>query len=179
MWDFYVSPCTSSFPASPVLSYCFREKSTLTPYWNCVSNFLFVAFVIIIIQNGLGQRTLPLCMTVKLKCLCSEPCPSVDGRKEKNEHTPYLRFVILGDICKISGLFILLLYCPHLWSIKETGTQISIRWLFWDISLSSSPLAGSPKFVFLASTHLHVIGLSCDKQNELGPVMALCIRVST
>ena len=53
-----------------------EKKAILTPQRNCSSDLLFVAFVIIIIQNGL-----PLCLTVKLQCLCSEPCPLVDGRK--------------------------------------------------------------------------------------------------
>ena len=46
-----------------------------------VSLTCFCCFIII--QNGLPQRILPLCLTVKLKCLCSEPCPLVDGRKEE------------------------------------------------------------------------------------------------
>ena len=45
-------------------------------------DLLFIAFVIIIIHNGLPQRTLPDC---KLKCLCSAreticPCPPVNRR---------------------------------------------------------------------------------------------------
>ena len=48
----------------------------------------FIAFVIIIIQNDLPQRILLLCLTVKLKCLCSEPCLPVDGRKEENNTSP-------------------------------------------------------------------------------------------
>ena len=34
--------------------------------WNCFFDLLFIAFVIIIIQNGLPQGILPLCLTVKL-----------------------------------------------------------------------------------------------------------------
>ena len=63
-------------------SYC-RENPNLTPCWNCFFDLLFIAFLVIIIQNGLPQRILPLCLTVKLKCLCLEPCPPVDGRKEE------------------------------------------------------------------------------------------------
>ena len=88
-------------------SYC-RENPNLTPCWNCFFDLLFIAFLVIIIQNGLPQRILPLCLTIKLKCLCSEPWRCQEGR---NEHIPCLRFVILGDICKINGLFTLF---PHL-----------------------------------------------------------------
>ena len=46
-------------------------------------DLLFIAFVIIIIQNGLPPRILSLGLTAKPKWLCSEPCPPVDGRKEE------------------------------------------------------------------------------------------------
>ena len=65
-----------------------EKWSILIPCWNCFFDLLFDAFVIIIIQNGLPQRILPLCMTIKLKCLCSELCPPVDGRKEKIKILP-------------------------------------------------------------------------------------------
>ena len=60
-----------------------EKKPILTPHWNSFFDLLFIAFVIIIIQNGLPQKILPLCLTVKLKCLCSVPCPPVDGRKNE------------------------------------------------------------------------------------------------
>ena len=44
---------------------------------------LFVALVIIVIHNGLPQRIRPLCLTLKLKCLCSWSCPPVDGKKKE------------------------------------------------------------------------------------------------
>ena len=46
------------------------EKPILIPCWICFFDFTFV-FVIIIIHNGLPQGTLLLCLTVKLKWLCS------------------------------------------------------------------------------------------------------------
>ena len=61
-------------------TYC-REKSILTLRWHCFFDLLFVAFVIIITQNGLPQRILPFCLTVKLQCLCSEPSLPVYRRK--------------------------------------------------------------------------------------------------
>ena len=57
------------------------KKAIMTPCWNCSFDFILVACVIMIIWNDLPQRLLPLCLTVKLKCLCSEPCPPVDSRK--------------------------------------------------------------------------------------------------
>ena len=60
-----------------------KKKPVLAPCWNRFFDLLFFAFVIIIIQNGWPQRILPLYLTVKLKCLCSEPCPPVDSRKEE------------------------------------------------------------------------------------------------
>ena len=60
-----------------------------------------VTFVIIISHNGLPQRLLPLCLTVKLKCLCSEPCPPVDDRKEEINISICLRLAILEDTCRI------------------------------------------------------------------------------
>ena len=88
-----------------------EKKPILTPCWNCFLDLLFTASVVIITQNGLPQRILPLCLIVKLNCLCSEPCPRADGRKDDINTYPCLRLAILGDVCKIHGLFTLL---PHL-----------------------------------------------------------------
>jgi len=64
------------------------RRPILSPCWNCSFDLPFVAFVIIIVQNCLPQRILPLCLSVKLQCLCSEPCPPVDGRKEEINTSP-------------------------------------------------------------------------------------------
>ena len=61
-----------------------ERKPILTSFWNCFFDLLFIVFVLIIIQYGLPQRILHLCLTVKLKSLCSEPCPPVNGREEIN-----------------------------------------------------------------------------------------------
>ena len=58
------------------------------------------------------QRILPLCLTVKVKCLCSETHPPVDGRKEEINTHAASELAILGDICKINGLFTLFLHLP-------------------------------------------------------------------
>lgn len=54
---------------------CYRKKPILAPYWNCFFDLLFLAVVII--------KTLPLGLTVKLKCVCSGPCPPADAGKEE------------------------------------------------------------------------------------------------
>ena len=64
------------------------RKPILNPWWNYFFDLLFIAFVIIIIQNDLPQRILPLCLIIKLKCLCSEPCPPVDVRKGEINTSP-------------------------------------------------------------------------------------------
>jgi len=87
---------------------CFRENSVLTPRWNWFFDLLFGAFVAIIIHNSLPQRI--LLYVLLLKSICSEPCPSIDGRKEDICTLPCLRLTILGDIFKINGLFSLF---PH------------------------------------------------------------------
>ena len=60
-----------------------KKKPILAPCWDHFFDLLFIAFVIIIIQYDWPQKLLPLYQTVKLKCLCSEPCPPVDSRKEE------------------------------------------------------------------------------------------------
>ena len=96
-----------------------ERKPILTPCWNCFFDLLFVAFVIIIIQYGLPQRILYLCLTVKLKSLCSGPCPPVDGRKEEINF-PCLRLALLRDVFKINGLFTLLPHLPSCLIYKRT-----------------------------------------------------------
>ena len=54
-----------------------------SPVLHVLFDLLSVTFVTVVTHNGLPQRILPLCLTVKLKCLCSELCPPVDGRKEE------------------------------------------------------------------------------------------------
>ena len=116
----------------------------------CVS---LAAFVIVITHNGLLQRILPLCLTLKVKCLCSETHPSVDGKKEEINTAPSQRLAILGDICKIKYLFTLF-HLPHLWSMKEPGIHtpnwktlpIYIDWKCWQGIYSLSGLIPAVAF---------------------------------
>ena len=62
-----------------------------------------------IIQNGLPQSILPLCLTVSVHLFRTLSICRL--QKERNEHILCLRLAILEDICKICGLFTLL---PHL-----------------------------------------------------------------
>ena len=171
-----------------------RRKPILTPCWNCFLDLLLVDFVIISIQNGQPQRILPLCLSVKVPLFRTlSTCRWQEGR---NEHIPSLRLVILGDACKINGLFTLLpqftsvqslshvglcnprdcsmpgcfLTYPYLWSMKEPSIQTPIRWLFWGASLPSSQSARCPKKSppGLNPSSFGFIGLSCSKQSKLG-----------
>ena len=72
---------------------CCRENPILAPCWNCFIDLFSFAFVIIIIQNVLPQRILPLCLTVELKCLFSAhreiiwPCHLwIAARKKRLTH---------------------------------------------------------------------------------------------
>ena len=125
---------------------CCREEANSDSTWNCFLDLLFVAFVIIIIQNGLPQSILPLCLTVKLKCLCSESCPPVGGRKEEINTSSCPRLAILGDCWQDWWPFYFVSSLPplHLGSIKETGIQTLVRRLFWNISLPSSRTVALP-----------------------------------
>ena len=77
--------------------------------WETFFDLIVIAFVITVMHDGLLQGTLPLsiCLTVKLKCFCSEPYPLADDRKEKINTSLFLRLAILGNICKVNGLFTL------------------------------------------------------------------------
>ena len=122
---------------------------------------LIVAFVIIIIHNGLPQGNLPLCLNVKLKCLCSvhrettSPHPPVDvSRKKKKLTHPLMRLAIpQGYLQNLRPFDFTYSSPPPLCAIKEAGIQTPIRWFIRDTSLASSPSAGFlNKVVFLAST---------------------------
>jgi len=75
-----------------------ERKPILTPFSNCFFDLLFIVFVLIIIQYGLPQRILHLCLTVKLKSLCSEPCPPMNGREEEINTS-------LTEACPSKGCF--------------------------------------------------------------------------
>ena len=78
----------------------------MAPCWNCV-DLLSVASVIIIIHSGLPQTALPFCLTVEKKTLST-----CGWQEERNEHILCLRLAILGDSCKINGLFTLFTLSP-------------------------------------------------------------------
>ena len=62
-----------------------ERKPILTPCWNCFFDLFFVAFVIIYNHTewSASENPAPLPDCSELKCLCLEPCPPVDDRKEK------------------------------------------------------------------------------------------------
>ena len=57
---------------------CCMEKSILIPCWNCFSDLLLLlwSYIMACLRESCPSAWL-------LKCLCSEPCPPVDGRKEE------------------------------------------------------------------------------------------------
>ena len=63
--------------------FCYWEEQNLTPYLICFFcfNLCFTLLLftkrIMFIHNIMHQRTLPLCLNGKLKCLCSGSCPHV------------------------------------------------------------------------------------------------------
>ena len=100
---------------------CNREERNLTTCWICFFFFnlcfqlLLFTKRILSIHNGLPRGTLPLCLNVEPKCLCSgkqpEPVHLWMATRKKKLTLPFLRLAIPGDICKTYGLFTLL---PHL-----------------------------------------------------------------
>ena len=95
------------------------EEPILSPCWICFFDFnlpiVLLTKKILFTHNGLPWRTLPLCLNVKPKCLCSGNHPGPDHRwmtvrGNKLTHTSQ-RLAIPGDICNTYVLFALL---PHL-----------------------------------------------------------------
>ena len=162
-------------------SFCNREEPDLTTRWifffyfNLCFPLLLFTKRILSIHNGLPRGTLPLCLNVKPKCLCSgkhlDPVYLwMAARKKKLTH-PLLGAAHSRGYLQNLWPFSFISSSPSpLCAIKETGIQTPIRWLFWDINLPSSwSTSFLNKVVFLASTPcLRFIGLSCGEQSKLG-----------
>ena len=156
-------------------TYCCREKSILTPRWNCFLDLFSVALVSVITHKGLPQRVPPLCLTYT-EVLLFRTLSTCRRRKEETNTAPCLRLAVLGDIRQINGLFFTLF--PHFWSIKELGIQIPTM-LFWDVLACHLPgqLAIWMKSIPCFSTSsIGFIGLSCNKQSELGLCNTACVQ---
>ena len=146
------------------------QRSQFWLHVGTVSSWLAFHFVIIIIQNGLLQRILPLCLTIKLNCLCSEPCPPADGRKEEINTYPAWGLPFSEIFARLMAFLLCFLTSPHFWSIKEPGIQTQIRWLFWGASVPSSWSAGSwfKSLPCLNPSSLGFIDPSCGEQSKTG-----------
>ena len=129
------------------------------------------------IHNGLPQGTLPLCLKVKLKCLCSAhssqgdiltlpTCKSLQKREKKK--LAYLLHDAGHSRRYLQDqwpFYFSSLPHPHLCSRKETGVQTLIRWYSRTDLLGC--LAFQIKSLFLASTTcLPIISLLCGKQTK-------------
>ena len=160
---------------------CNREEPNLTTCWICFFYFnlcfrlLLFTQRILSIHNGLPRGTLPLCLNVKPKCLCSGKHPDpvhlqMAARKEKLTQPLPEAGHSRGYLQNLWPFYFTSSSPPRLCAMKETGIQTSIRWLFWDFSLLPSQSASFPnKVIFLASTpHLRFIDLLCGEQSRLG-----------
>ena len=130
---------------------CCREEPILIPSWNGFFALLLTAVVIVIIHNGWPQRTLPLGLTVKLKCLCWAhreilwpPKLWMAAGKKRWTQKAGCPWDVLQDwwpfylTCHCFSLSLLPsdYFLPASFSSfrKESGIQTPTRWLFWDIS---------------------------------------------
>ena len=116
--------------------------------------FLLLLFTkrILSVHKGLPRGTLPLCLNVKPKCLCSGEHPDpvclgmAAGKKKLTHPLPeaghsrgYLQILWPFDSTSSSP--------PLLCDIQETGIQTPIGWLFGDFSLPCPRSAGFPNKV--------------------------------
>ena len=127
-------------------------------------DLLFIAFVITITHTDLPQKTLSLCLFVKLKSLCSahreSDCPPVNSYSKKKKLIHHFqRFTLSGDVLqRLQTIFTSFLHCfsfsilpfdfspslfLSLWLYKRTWHPDSKRWLLWDIQFSHSVMTDS------------------------------------
>ena len=140
-------------------------------YFNLGSLLLLFTKRILSAHNDLPQGTLPLCLNVKPKCLCSGPYPTCRWLQEgRNKHTPSPGWPFQETLARVMGFLLYSITSPALCSMKEPGTETPIRWLFWDISLPSFHSASFLiEVIFLASTpRLQFIGLQRSQQSKHG-----------
>ena len=81
---------------------------------------------------------------------------------------------------QLMAFLLCFLTSPLLWSIKEPGVQILVRWLFWGASLLSSQSSGfQNKVVFLASTPSLLDSLACPAASRasLDLVIGMCLQI--
>ena len=125
------------------LSSCNREEPNLTTCWICFfySNLCFPLLLftkrILSVHNGLPRGTLPLCLNIKPKCLCSGKHPDpvhlwMASRKKKWTHPLPEAGHSRAYLQNLGPLYFTFSSPPALYAIKETGFQTPMRWLFWD-----------------------------------------------
>ena len=82
------TPQMASKPPETVLQGRANYSFIWIPFFNLCFLLLLFTERTLPIQSGLPQKTLPLYLNVKPKCLCSGPCPPVGGRMKKINTSP-------------------------------------------------------------------------------------------
>ena len=90
---------------------CCTEKAKFLHFGNGFFDLLFIAFATIIIQNGLPQRILPLCLTVKLSALVQNSV-HLQMAARKLTHPPALSMPFQDIFVRLNGLFTLFPHSP-------------------------------------------------------------------
>ena len=122
-------------------SCCNREEPNLTTccicffYFNLCFPLLLFTKTILPIHNGPPRGTLPLCLNVKPKCLCSGKHPDpvhlwVAIRKKKLTHPLPESSHARRYLQNLWPFYFISSSPPPLCAIKEAGIQTLIRWLF-------------------------------------------------
>ena len=154
-------------------------------------NFFFVVFLIAIIHNVLPQRTLPLCLTVKVPLFSSQGDKLTCEKKSLTYHFPeadhsqrcFVRLKALWLYFPTSSPLYSAFWLQFLIAslsdyIKESGIYTSTIWLLWDISLPSSSSVSFPnEVIFLASTLCLPDSLACHMVSRMSLDLVPCPRL--
>ena len=121
---------------------CYREEQNLATcqicffYFNLCFPLLLFTRRILSIHNGLPRGTLPLCLNVKPKCLCSGKHPDpvhlwMATRKKKLTHPLPEAGHSRRYLQDLWPFYFTSSPPPPLCSMKETGIQTPIRYIFF------------------------------------------------
>ena len=123
-------------------------------YFNVCFPLLLVTKRMLFIHN-VRWETLPLCLSIKPKCLFIRPCPPVDDYRKEEINTFLLQVLPFPEISARLMDFLLWFFISSTTLFyKKPGIQAQIRWLFWGVSLPSPSADFLNKVVFLASNFI-------------------------